>query len=303
VPGMLTGSDDFTSTTAGGNLNGRVPTAGGTWATSGVATDFQFADDLSGEQVKRSTASEVGGRFAILGASTYTNTEVSAQVRASAVPTGGSAELGVVGRWVNSSNYLSGRLEFAPTGTSLYLLQLVAGSSTLLNSATFPGTVTAGTWYALRLVVFSSGRAILTLLDSSRTTTIQSIEASASALGAGGALDDGGAGLFDNNGGSAVTRYYDDFSIAVPPAEPVVINPGQSMQITSDDVIREDATGTYYGRPPTYRGSRFLVPAGTSRVLAKANRNDVDTASATNVTDATQIQVGITPRGLAVPRA
>jgi hypothetical protein len=38
-------------------------------------------------------------------------------------------------------------------------------------------------------------------------------------------------------------------------------------------------------------------------VLAKARRNDVDTAADENVTDATQIQVGITPRGLAVPRS
>jgi hypothetical protein len=36
-------------------LNARVAPAGGTWATSGSATDFAFADDLSGEQIKRST--------------------------------------------------------------------------------------------------------------------------------------------------------------------------------------------------------------------------------------------------------
>jgi hypothetical protein len=59
---------------------------------------------------------------------------------------------------------------------------------------------------------------------------------------------------------------------------------------------------TYYGRPPSYRGSRFLVPVGTSRVLVKARRNDVDAALDDQVTDALQIQIGWTPRYLVIPR-
>jgi hypothetical protein len=37
-------------------------------------------------------------------------------------------------------------------------------------------------------------------------------------------------------------------------------------------------------------------------VLALARRNDIEAANSTNVTDSTRIQVGWTPRGLAVPR-
>jgi hypothetical protein len=37
-------------------------------------------------------------------------------------------------------------------------------------------------------------------------------------------------------------------------------------------------------------------------VLVKARRNDIETALDDQVTDATQIQIGWTPRGLAVPR-
>jgi hypothetical protein len=82
-----------------------------------------------------------------------------------------------------------------------------------------------------------------------------------------------------------------------------VIFSGRNMQIRYDDTVRQDATGTYTGRPPIYRGSRFLVDVGTSRVLVKARRNDVDMAEDPNVTDALQVQVGVTPRGLVVPRA
>jgi hypothetical protein len=45
------------------------------------------------------------------------------------------------------------------------------------------------------------------------------------------------------------------------------------------------------------------VPTGTSRVMVKARRNDVEVASDPNVTDATQIQIAYTPRGVAVPRS
>jgi hypothetical protein len=38
-------------------------------------------------------------------------------------------------------------------------------------------------------------------------------------------------------------------------------------------------------------------------VLVKARRNDVETAADSNVTDATQIQIAYTPRGIAVPRS
>jgi hypothetical protein len=81
-----------------------------------------------------------------------------------------------------------------------------------------------------------------------------------------------------------------------------VLYSGRNMQIRHDDVLRQDSTGTYMGRPQSYRGSRCLIPVGTSRVFVKARRNDIDVSSDDAVTDALQIQIAWTPRGLAVPR-
>jgi hypothetical protein len=150
----------------------------------------------------------------------------------------------------------------------------------------------------LRLTVFASGRAV-----GVDTTNGVTVEASDSTLATSGTLASGKPGVGDQGGGTGSNQHYvDDFRVSVPDSEPVALYSGRNMQVRYDDTLRQDSTGTYYGRPQSYRGSRFLLPVGTSRVLVKARRNDIDLALADTVTDATQIQVGWTPRGLAVPR-
>jgi hypothetical protein len=296
--GIVTGLDEFTGTTAGNNLNGRAAVSGGSWVTSGDATDFQFADDLSGEQITRATTADTTGRFAILGAGAVTDTEASVRFYAD----NGSifTNAGVVARWVDSSNFL--RLRATVRGTErLVLEQVVAGTTTTLATSSYG--ITVWRWYRLRLIAFASGRAIGQVLDAN-DNILATLDASSSALSSGGALDDGTPGIWDSGTGvTAGPRYYDQFTVATPAPEPIVLYSGRTMQITHEAATRQDSTGVYSGRPRSYQpAGRFLVPVGTSRVLAKARRNDIDAAADENVTDATQIQVGITPRGLAVPR-
>jgi hypothetical protein len=81
TPGVIAGYDQFTSTTAGSALNARVAPGGGTWATSGDATDFAFVDGTlttTGELISRSVTS-AAGRFALLG--TATPSDVAAEVK------------------------------------------------------------------------------------------------------------------------------------------------------------------------------------------------------------------------------
>lgn len=307
--GPLSGLDDFASTTAGSNLNTRTAVLGGSWATSGSTTDFQFSDDLGGEQLKRSTTSDAGYRFAVLGSSNYTDMQVESLVRQTSTPsTSSRLELGVIARWVDSSNYVRGTFAKSMPSLGIVLRELilthvVAGVATS-TTAVLPASLGSNAYYTIRLTAFSSGRAVLSLLNEYATTTHATVETSSSALATGGALDDGKPGLIDANPNlDPITRYYDNVTVSTPPAEAVAVYSGQSIEFRHDDTIREDSTGTYYGRPQSYRGSRFLVPVGTSRVLVKARRNDVETAADDNVTDATQIQVGVTPRGLVVPRA
>lgn len=300
IAGALVGFDDFTGTTATSALNARVAPAGGTWATSGDATDYTFADDFGEEQIVRSAASSTSGRFAILGTTNYTDTDISARVRVdSASPTQLTAALpSVVARYVDSSNYL--RASLMANGAYLELTQVVAGVATTVLSAAFGYTTLV--FYKIQLVVYAGGRAIATIYTDAGAS-LTSVEMSTTALATSGTLASGKVGLRDyNSGASSAARYYDNVTMATPAAEPIVVYSGRNMQIRHDDVIRQDSTGTYTGRPQSYKGTRFMVPVGTSRVMVKARRNDVETAADDNVTDATQIQIGWTPRGLAVPR-
>jgi hypothetical protein len=107
---------------------------------------------------------------------------------------------------------------------------------------------------------------------------------------------------------TANTRYYDNFYVATPAPEPIVVHSGRSIQFRHDGVLREDATGTYTGPPPEYVGGRFFVPpAGSAgrkaRIGVIARRNDVTTMADDHIADSTTVQVFVTPRYLAVPRA
>lgn len=307
---VTVGYDAFTATTAAAALNARVASLGGTWATSGAATDLAFADDLSGEQVKRSTNADASRRFAVLGATSYTDTEVAVDVRHNGGPDVSTFfNLGAIARWTDSSNYLTAyrKVEADASGTltrSLVVELVVAGSANVIGTATIDSSVTSSDIYhTIRLIAFASGRVIATHTTNGVLTA--TVDVRSGFVVTGGTLQTGKVGFMDRStSGSGVARYYDNFTVATQPAEPMAIYPGRTMQVRYDDTIRDDSTGTYTGRPSSYRGSRFLVPVGTSRVLVKAKRNDIDTTAVADdaVTDSTQIAIGYTPRGLAVPR-
>jgi hypothetical protein len=309
--GVLSAYDDFTATTAGSALNARTAPVGGSWATSGATGDLLFADDFSDEQIKRSAVNDTTPRFAVLGASTFTDSEASVAFRRDASAAGGTTtkgvQQGVILRWVDASNYLravyfnrqQGSVH-TPAWVAIY--QVVAGVETQIARAD-ADTIATGTWYTLRGIAFASGRVVAQILDSAGTIRAVA-DGLTSAAATGGALASGKPGIADMNSTTATTvnRWYDTFRTGIPAPEPVVLYSGRSMQVRYDDTLRQDATGVFYGRPPSYRGARFLVQVGTSRVLVKARRNDIETAVDDQVTDALQIQIAITPRGLAVPR-
>jgi hypothetical protein len=101
---------------------------------------------------------------------------------------------------------------------------------------------------------------------------------------------------------NAIDRYYDNFIVMTPGPDVPVINSGQSIEFRHDATIREDSAGTFYGAPPSYRGTRMVIPPGTSRVAVKVRRVELSNAAADSVTDSTSMRIGWTQRGLAVPR-
>jgi hypothetical protein len=302
--GVVVGYDQFTSTTAGGVLNTRVAPSGGTWATSGDATDFVFADefaaDTTAESIKRATtAAETTGRNAILGSTNYTDTEVSSRIRDYTLTS--DAESALIARWTDASNHLRFIVPTAAGSGSVRIEQIVAGSVTVL--ATSAWARAAQTTYLLRLIVYASGRVIGMVLNEAGLT-LATMEASSTALATGGTLATGKPGLNDRsrNATAQGTRYFDDFTVSTPAAEPVVVNSGRSLEFRADEVVRQDSSSVYYGHPKSYEGTYVRVPVGTSRVLVKARRNDIEVALDDQILDTTTIQVEYSPRGLVVPR-
>lgn len=303
-PGVITARDDFSGGTIGGTLNGHVAIAGGTWATSGATTDFQYE---SGSVVARETLSDSGPRFAILGTTTHTDVEVGVTTLFDPIGADGTVDARVIARWTDSSNYLRLDLQYNTSITEfeLTLVQRVAGVDTQLDQYFYEDPEL--TTHSLRLVAYASGRAIGWLLDSSGNVLAQ-VDSLQSVLATGGTLASGKCGFGDQNAsGVDVVRAYGTFYVATPFTETLAMNSGKSLEVRSDSNLRQSTSGTTYGDIPS-RGSRLLIPqAGDvgrkSRIAVRAIREDPVTMVSRNDGDSTQLSVFYTPRFLGVPRS
>jgi hypothetical protein len=306
-PGTVIARDEFTGNVAGTALNGLLAPLGGTWTTSGSATDFTAADAplATDETMSRATLSDgafpANARHARLGATNFTDIEVGVDIRFTAAFL--SLGIGVFARWVDASNFVAFGNFVGADSPGIYVY--VAGA--LSARYDFQTRISINTWARLRLVVYATGIARALLLDEN-DAIVEDGALSHSTLATGGTLATGRPGFIDTNGGAtAVTRYYDNFYAATPTAEPVVMYSGRTAEIRSTMAIRPDSTGTYYGDVPAYRGSRFFVPpAGTrgrkARIAVMARRNDVVVNPDDQIADSTTIQAFVTPRFVNVPR-
>jgi hypothetical protein len=302
--GVLVAQDAFLGTTTGAALATRTAPLGGAWATSGDPTDFVFDDNLDStaldgiETIQRSTSTlEATGRFAVLGTTNYTDSQLDCRIRTA--NTNVSAIANFVLRYVDGSNHLQLALPTVAGSNTATLEQTVAGATTVLASGTWNRV--GGTIYRTRLIAYASGRVIGQVLTDSGVVILQ-LDATSSAVATGGALATGKPALWDRCIGGGSARRYTQIAASNPAAEPIVVYSGRTMQVRTDDTYRDDASGTYTGIVRPYNGNRFTVPVGTSRVLVKARRNDLETATDPNVTDSTKIEVFYTPRGLVIPR-
>jgi hypothetical protein len=116
----------------------------------------------------------------------------------------------------------------------------------------------------------------------------------------GGVLASGKPGIYDARvSSSAVTRTIDKFNCLSAAEAGRVCFASKKAEVRWDETERQDATGTYYGEPSSYRGDRFFVPVGNSRLALKMRRNDIDLEPDANVTDKQEVEVKITERVLA----
>jgi hypothetical protein len=248
----------------------------------------------------------------VLGSTNYTDTQVEAAIyRGREGQFDGRLERGVIARWVSSSSYLRAAIvqevvdgpgdSFLQQRT-LRVTQRVSDVSTPLAETPLNQGVNDGQSLRIRLVVYDSGRFIAQLF-SYDGLLIATAQGSSPDLATGGALDDGKPGLFDiNTSSAAITRLYDEFRVSVPAPEPVVCHPGRSFTITGENVTREDATGTFSGRVPSYRGGQIRFPPGTNRFFVRAASEDLDVEAYQTTSIPISVQISYTPRGLVVPR-
>lgn len=306
--GVVSARDNYTGTTALAFLNGRVAPVGGTWATSGsTSSDFRFRDAAApgsgGPQSEyleyyNQGVGDTQPRFAILGATNYTDVTVRTAFTSHVQAVG--TRFAVIARWTNSTNYVY--LEWS--NSTQAIKQVVAGTTTTLASRT-SWLSDLVWWYGMSITVYASGRVVGELLEVDGSSYGARLEASSSALATGGTLATGRPGISAQNASDPTfaSLFFDDFYVITPTnPEAIALYSGRTMEFRHNDTLRQDSTGTYYGRPSSYRGSRLLIPPGTSRVAVKARRNDADVDIDGPVTDSTRIQVGWTPRGLVVPR-
>lgn len=232
----LVASDDFTATTAGSALNARTAPLGGAWATSGATTDLAFADDLSGEQIKRSTTSDASPRFAVLGSTNYTNKLVRVSAyRANAVSSF-FVEQGVIARWVDASNFLRATVKRDSAGNITFaVIKKIAGTDTTIGTFSVTASSLFLIYFDVIMTVYASGRviAMVTVIDSTShlETSVGTIKTSDATLATGGTLASGKPGIYDYSTGSlVVNRYYDNFKVSVPAADPAGAPPNFTFE-------------------------------------------------------------------------
>ena len=299
-PGVITGHDEFTSMTAGcaqRSHGTRWRHVGDLWSVNRlrVRTDRIRRRDHRTKHHDRQLY-----RYAILGTATFTDCEVGADVWSGLV-----ARQALIARWTDSSNYVRFRFSsFTDFGVGFTLevaLEYVS-SGTVTTVATEATTAGSLGWFRLRLIAFASTRVIAWLLDANGNTLLE-----VDGFLPSGTLTSGNAGIADEGLSGSSARYYDDVTIGVPTSEQVIINSGESLEVTSDSNRRWSTSGSAYGDLPS-RGSRLFVPqAGdrgrSTRIAVRATREDPVTMASRNDGDSTTLALHVTPRYLAVPRS
>lgn len=306
-PTALVARDEFTGTTAGGALNGRVPALGAAWTTSGVATDFTFRDadaTWNSEAVQRATAADAGFRYGVFGAVAAGQT---AQAKLAYTAGVGGQSLGaVIARWVDANNHLRLRLKWTNNTITdpqnLHLEKVVAGTPVTLASG-FVVIGVAPDYVQLALTVYPSGRVVAVAYSTWPNYTV-TLEATHADLATGGALDDGLVGIADD-AGEASTRIFDDVSGFTLADEPILIYAGRDLQVTDERALRANSTGTKYGIPPAGYTGAFPKPppasVGLSRFAAIMAPNDLETNAWDTINHSAQHQALWTPRVRVVP--
>ena len=303
----LVAADDFDSHSAG-TLTGKTPpiTAGGNWTGAGDTDDFNV---VTGGVVSRSAVSDTAltGRWLRAGTAVATATDVRCDIGANQAVT----RAGVFARYTNTSNFLLAYWSISRIGStdssSLALETVVAGVRTTHASVLFP--VIFGL-HRIALIVNSDGSVSVSTGPIGSETLTQSISwAGNASTQSGGALDDGGYGIYhENTRPTAAAVTFDNFAVTTPSSSTVSRQPalfsGRKLQVREDEAVTASSDGSHFAPTPIREGNYLLLPPATrneqkSRIVVRARRNDLETqATDTGLTDNVTASLSVTPRVL-----
>lgn len=286
--------------TGSGALNARTPQLGAAWASTGAATDWTVEPDPL-RYLERHTKSDSEPRFGAIG-SALGASKVSCSFTSTTAPAAAGEQIqGLVLRFTNKENYAFGLIKRTKGNLIYQIGTVVAGATVSLGERTVAGiagsVVTEATLSAT--------------LDGTLTLSIATgltLSATSAAIESAGALKSGKAGIYDRNTvATEISRRVDAVGVSSLATIPYCIQPSRTLEVRSDSTIAQDSTGTYYGPVPVYRGSRFFVPQDgsanrTSRIIVKADRNDLEEADQEKIADAFTAQAFVTPRYHVIPR-
>jgi hypothetical protein len=297
---QLLAYDEFNQ--SAGNLDTpKALTLGGNWAEASKVGANGFVIDATNHQAQRSAVSDAdlnSGCYAIAGVTEYTTAIVEATVATSAKPVLPTEQmrLGVFARYSSPENWLMAAVQTA-TGKSnqrLVVTKRVAGVVTVLAESEngLKGKPVGSTKIELQVAADGTWRA--------KAPGFPELSGQDVALATGGTLAKGKVGFYDAwTAATANTRTVDSFSVMAAVVAGRVCFASRKAEVRWDTTIRQDSTGTYYGPPSSYRGARFLVPPGSSRLALKMRRNDVKQEPDANVTDKHEVEVKVAERVLA----
>ena len=291
--------DEFNQ--SAGALAGKTAPVGGIWSGSGDADDFQV--DATNDWITRTAVSDsadTNGRYDRLPV-TMTSCAVQADFKRSVATATVTTFHKVFARYVDTSNHVSfGMLDDGTLGVET----LVAGVTSRLGSVEV--SISTDVWYTLRLAVDTQGnfqawfgpQGSQGSLVASGTSTV---------LATGGTLASGHIGLYDaQTAATAHTRYYDNFAAWVPLADAVIFS-GQSLEMRTEGIFREDSAGLgAYGPVSNVVGDMPRLPPATvdSRVcqfFINTSRGDFGQLQDATRTDDISVRAFYRPSWLTVP--
>lgn len=286
---------------ASGNLTGKTAPVGGIWAGGGDADDFTL--NTFTKSAQRTAISDAPGfagpRRVWLSTPTLAATAAHVDLSTTALVASG----GLLFRYVDASNY--GLVAVDQANREVVVWAVVAGNAFNVCEAATPPLVVS-TWYSLRIAVTTSGMVLVWLWPSGSRADSALAIGQRSELAAGGALDDGKVGIWDQNfTATAATREFKNFKAWAPRLDTAIIA-GRSAELCTDGSFRATADGVGSDRLVPHGSHPRLPQSGaegrTAEVMVATTRGDFDQVPDFALDDVS-VQIHYRPSWLTTPNA